>query len=527
MSMPQTRRHGIRSFKSLHDKEYVLSRNDGKFHLKVYPYYYVVMAVPTGNELVAEVKGGSSFTNPAVFKSGSWVQIKKPDGSFIPPSQIASADPSAPPTVRFYGVSAWDAGIQPGSIIMPACRPASSPFTVTDLDGDGLPDIAFQGNSGADIFPPQNGMISVKTTSGETRTLAYRKLDLANMRFTGVTDPNGGIVAGMLISGAAYDNIVAGKFVRLESVGSFGPSASPVTRKIEYYVPIGITAASAAPKTTFTDSLDNLSRWYTGLDLSHIGTQETVSYGGSGAMQFTGGVERCHKLDCPSTGRARSPSTCSLYSEWFRAAGYLSYDVQAKIAVDPPPNPNLYASGISFRMDDSQNAMGFTLASTDPGVDVNGVDKDAIPDGMTGSIDPLRPVFLLWMKEYNKKAVIGQSGPVQIISVPFHYNYPSSILYPPPTGIGTYVISNYPYDASWQTGNRVRFQCVSRNCNLPNTPDGQLVQGKDYYIRSCLVLYPRHGELEHLSVRHVRKCHAELQPIPTLYSKLGGARGYH
>jgi hypothetical protein len=137
--------------------------------------------------------------------------------------------------------------------------------------------------------------------------------------------------------------------------------------------------------------------------------------------------------------------------------------------------------------------MGFSLASVNPG-DVGGIDNDAIPDAMTGgvsgsgAVDPFRPVFLLWMKEYNKKAVIGQSGTVQIIGVPFHSDSPTSILYPPPTGTGTYVIENYPYAAYWQTGDRVRFQCASSNCSLPMTQingvDGQLVPGKDYYIRS-------------------------------------------
>ncbi|HTZ41442.1 MAG TPA: prepilin-type N-terminal cleavage/methylation domain-containing protein [Syntrophales bacterium] len=477
---------------SLHDKDYELSGNDGKFHLKVYPYYYVVTETPTANWLKTEVKGGPSFTDPAVFKLRSWIQIKIPGVGTPIDSQIdhvnLSVTPGVPPVVLFYciGTCTWDPSIVPGSIVVPACRPDQTRLTITDLDGDGLPDIAFDNRYAADIFPPRNGIITVRLSTNEQRTFAYRELDLANWRFKGVTDPNGGIVAGLTL--ATFNPIVAAKYVHLESVGSFGPTASPVTRKIDYYVPIGVVGSAAAPKTTFIDTMDNLSRWLTGFDMSHIGTQETMVKDGSSALHFTGDVLSQSGLAQYRESQIavnRYNAGIYLYNEWVRAGGFLSYDVQAKVTVDPPPSPNLYAPGISFRMDENQNSMGFSLASVNPG-NVGGIDNDAIPDAMTGAVDSFRPVFLLWMKEYNKKAVIGQSGSTQIMGVPFHYDYPSSILYPPPTGTGTYVIPNDPYADYWQTGDRVRFQCASSNCNLPwtNTVDGQLLQGKDYYIRS-------------------------------------------
>ena len=90
------------------------------------------------------------------YKNGSWIKIKKPDGSIIY-DRILAVSLIFPRTVQFTRLSGtWDASITSGSEVTPVCVPdtAANP-TLTDIDGHGVPDLRFVANTGADAFPPR------------------------------------------------------------------------------------------------------------------------------------------------------------------------------------------------------------------------------------------------------------------------------------------------------------------------------------------------------------------------------------
>jgi hypothetical protein len=265
----------------LHNKEFILGSGDGKFQLHIYPYYYRAQNITGSSEqwLNTEVSGGYPL-NSSNYKNGSWVQITKADGTKTH-EQILGASLIFPNTVQFTKLSGkWDTSIISlgTSDVTPACKPdtATSP-TITDLDGDGLPDIRFVAYSGADAFPPRNGIFNVKVIVGgspTTRMLTYRELDTTGTvrLLKGVTDPNnpGVSVAGLSLYTSATNYIALTKFMKVESTGTVGQGSSAVSRKVTYFVPVGSTTTLQDPKSQFSDDMQNLTKWRTGDDIGRM-----------------------------------------------------------------------------------------------------------------------------------------------------------------------------------------------------------------------------------------------------------------
>ncbi|NPV04082.1 MAG: type II secretion system protein [Syntrophaceae bacterium] len=481
----------------LHAKTFSLG-SDGAFRLDVYPYYYKSTQPPSGHELTTKVFGGIPVDGTD-FNSGSWVKVQRPD-NVITYNRISGVSTLEPNTVRFYQIDAsgnilsWDSAYGVGSTITPVCIPDRNVNSLRLIgpDSNGQYDLAFVSGTGARAFPEKNGIFTVKF-QGEAspRVLAYRQRDLASNRLKGITDPNGGsLPTGPMVdpgTTAPYQNFVElTKFVRLESTGTIGTGASAVSRKVTYYTPIGYAKAQPEPKKKFQDKMLDFANWYTGDNIGRIGTLRAgTSYGSTmrvDTLQTTNTTptDSCLRFREFQVGlnlaAARLESGEIIYpaiqQEWLRAGNYLSYDLEMK-SFYTLITPNVrHALGITFRLDEQGNAMGFTYARGVPGFDQYGCDNDGIPFGFLGNIPGYvnyTPILLVWTKEYAKKEVNPQLEPSP------HSIEPLTIADPPPVGRGTYAfVTNQTF---WRNGDRVRF--INTGGALP----AGITAGRDYYIR--------------------------------------------
>ena len=477
---------------AMHDQEYTFfvdtaqTTSDGRFQLHVYPYYYRVKNIESNKQwLDTEVLGGYPL-NSSDYTNGSWIQIaKKSDGSIVY-ERILGASLIFPNTVQFTRYTGtWDASITSGSEVTPACLPDPARLTVTDPDADGLRHLAFQANTGAAAFPPRNGVVTVKDTTGRVRTLAYRELDLAYSRLKGVSDPNGISVAGLTVA-SSNNYIASGKFVRIVSMGVAPPFISPTVRRITYYAPIGYVRADTGPRPEFKDTMDSLANWYTGTQMSRVGTLQasTIVEGGyalnmgSGQIIRGGGVASCLNYLESQIGLNWNQAGIPMQEQWWQGGRFLSYDIQVKLKTDilappVPTPPYTFAAGPSFRLDESGNTYGLSIGYLDCGLDGLSCDKDKIPDNLEPSTYDTQAYLLLWMKQFSKTYgfAIGD------VAWSPHVGPPStSPSDPPPAGTGTRVLAAGS-SFNWMNGTRVRL--TNSGGALPSPA----VEGQDYYIR--------------------------------------------
>lgn len=483
----------------LHGRTFSLS-GDGSFQIDIYPYYVRSTQVPAGNELTAQVSGGIP-TAGSNFNWGSWVKVVKPNGTSTF-NRISGVSILAPTTIRVYQIDAggaplsWDSSYGVGSLIMPVCIPNRNVNSLRLIgpDSNGSYDLAFVAGSGAVVFPEKNGIFTVKF-QGEAnpRVLSYRQLDVTNSRLKGISDPNGGsLPTGAMVdpgTGAPYLNFVElTKFVRLESTGTFGTGASAVSRKVTYYAPIGYAKLQPEPKTQFHDTMQDFSKWQTGDHIGRIGTSRAgTSYGSTMRVDTTQVMNQAPGLNCLmfrefQVGLNWSAAGLPVQQEWLRAGNYLSYDLEMK-AFYTPIYQAKYGVGLTFRLDEAGNAMGFTFARGEPGGgDRTGqCDSDGIPRGWLYGYPDYTPMLIFWMKQYARQESI---PPQQFVYVREGTGRctlppgPTTVDEPPPCGRADYAIISYRTD--WQNGDRVRFSNASGSLPPP------LIAGRDYYIRKIV-----------------------------------------
>jgi len=474
----------------LHGKTFSLG-GDGVFRLDVYPYYYKSTQAPTGNELTAKVFGGTPMSG-SDFNWGSWVKVLKPDGSFTR-NRISGVSTLAPNTVRFYQIDAggtpltWDASYGTGSLITPVCIPdrdVNGLKLITNTDGSR--DLAFKAGTGALAFPEKNGIVLVKfQLEANPRILSYRQRDISNNRLKGVSDPNGGsLPTGPMVdpgTAAPYPNdsfVELTKFMRIESTGTFGTGAGAVSRKVTFFAPIGYARAQPIPKFQSHDKMLDFSKWLTGDDISRTGTLRAgTSYGSTMRVDSTQAVYTlpggsCLKLREFQVGLNWSQAGIPIQQEWLRAGDYLSYDLEMKTFYTLTNPQARFAFGLTFRLDEEGNALGFSLSRGVPGSE-SGCDYDGIPFELSGYTN-FTPFLVFWMKQYAKKEI----GPTFVMST--HSVTPVKFDDPPPAGTATYAILTAKAESFWQNGDRVRFT------NTGGAIPVGIVAGRDYYIRKVI-----------------------------------------
>jgi len=472
----------------LHGQSFSLG-GDGSFKLDVYAYYFKAIQAPGGNALTARFFGGmpvnmGDMNNPF---NAVWMKVQKPGGE-ITHNRAYLETGSIPGTVILRQVDAggnavdwdsghWDSTSGTGSLITPVCVPDRARRTL--IPDSGGYDLAYADIPGILAFPEKNGIFTVRF-EGETnpRILAYRQRDIANRRLKGVSDPNGGILpAGAMVdpgTAAPYQNFVElTKFVRLDSTGTIGTGASAVSRKVTYYAPIGYARATPIPKAEFKESFGDaaLANWFTGLHGSHVGEQvQSSSIGpalrfGPGAVTKTSGgtIYREGQIGLNWSGAV---PPIPLVAEWSRAGNYLSYDAQAKVYFYFTMTKQI--AGVTFRLDESGNAMGLSFGELQQGVDEFGRDHDSIPDQIVSSSAITNPVITLWTKQYDKSddtfTVVSNPGPQGCAG------------HPDSTTVRYAILSSN--SSVWDTGFRVRFKQVG-GASLP----GGLAENTDYYVR--------------------------------------------
>ena len=133
-----------------------------------------------------------------------------------------------------------------------------------------------------------------------------------------------------------------------------------------------------------------------------------------------------------------------------------------------------HAMGLTFRLDEEGNALGFTFARGVPGY-TGGCDNDGIPHGWLGTIPgytDYTPVLLFWMKQYAKK----ESIPAVETSCFPRLRRSSTIFR---RGHGDQSRSR-TFRADWQNGERVRFT------NTGGALPVGVVAGRDYFVRKVV-----------------------------------------
>ena len=472
---------------NLHGTSNALSSGDGAFQLSIFPYYFKKVDSPPPEyprQLVTRVFGG--LPNGSDFNSNSWVKVTPPSGS--PGYEQIAGVVTVSNLVKFNKQEGqtWP-GYAANSVVTPVCIPDRdvNSLKLVGPDVDGRYDLAFKSGTGAQAFPEKNGIFTVKFYNAAKpaepieKILSYRQRDLDNNRLKGISDPNGGTLpTGPMedpgTGPASYNNFVAlTKFMRVVSTGTFGTGSAAVSRAVTFFAPIGYARATPIPKTEFKEAFDDatLSKWFKGVHGSHIGEQaQSSSIGpalqfGSGAVTRTLAGTRYFEGQIGLNWSAAIPPI-PLSTEWLRASKYLSYDAQAKIYFWVAHYKQ--ASGLTFRLDDSGNAMGLSYGVLDQGLDQYGRDKDYIPDPIVSSSSVSNPVITLWAKQYNKTdsafTVVSNPGPQGCTG------HPDPI-------VGPFAISS-SNSAVWETGFRVRFT-ASGGATLP----GNLAENTDYFVR--------------------------------------------
>ncbi len=449
----------------LHNRTFTLANNDGQFRFQVYPYWYKVTS--TGGALLQASVVGQYPLSADSYENGSWVQIRDANTGNVTYAQLASANPGAggdSGRVDFtkYQNEPWGS-IPAGSIISPVALTKSSGGAGNQTVGHNG-ELLLEAGSGYRAFPRWNGVVSVKDASNNEKTIAYRELYMddgtGTYKLRGITDPNASTMTNITI--APGTKIVLGKFVRLNSKGIIGAGqAMEASRRVDFYIPVGYLTASAAAAAETTDSFSNLNNWFAGAHFTHIGSQEITNIEGSPALHVTTTENSNLMTNCVSRqefgiGLNWGPSGANIPFEqaWRAKGGFLSYDVQVKMAIIDPstPDPDVYKHGISFALSEKGDSYGIGLYRQHP--------SDYNCDGLPMCYDPgidlsLRgiPLIHFWSKRVPGSEYVSPSA---VVDTPRGTGtmYSGATANFPPEGLNSKAIKITQYP---DTGDIVRF----------------------------------------------------------------------
>lgn len=366
------------TIESMHDTDYVLSDNGGRFNLKAYPYYFKTTTDPDGTTVLdAKVPGGFP---PGLALTSGYVYIEDT------PYQYSNATQSGNAVTFTRAGGNWPS-IDSGTTIRSASMPDGS-HTVTSINNY----IDLETTTGsANAFPELNGTFRVAGTGG---LWSYQKRS-AN-RLEGVSphgDPNWS--SGETLSLDGTDYVILGKFVKLLSTGVVDDGTELETkRELTYY-----SSLFERYKTIFQERFADKSKW----SESTLGAHEIKTIGGDSALKVTG---TSAVTGSPTASLIKLKATAvNLETSRSLAGGYLSYDAQVKVGFEEtspaptggyepggiPPIPKYFAAGINFRLDDDNNCYGLSFMRGS-----NSFSDDNIPDRIVPVDDTL--CLVLWQQ---------------------------------------------------------------------------------------------------------------------------------
>lgn len=350
----------------MHDTDYVLADNDGKFHLEMYPYFFKVDNDPGGTTVLdTRVPGG--FPSGQTLTSG-YVYIEDS------PYQYSNATQSGN-TVTFTRASGNWPSIDSGTTVHSASMPDGNQ-TVTSVNNY----IDLESSTGsANAFPELNGIFRV---GGKSGVWVY-KVRSGN-RLEGVSpldDPEWSKTAALGIS--ATDYIILDKYVEVQSTGIMHESEELETsRELTYY-----TSLSESYKTTFHETFEDKSHW----SESSLGAHEIKTIGGDSALKVTGTTSVTGAPKASLIGLSSTAINLGTVRDF--AYGYLSYDAQVKVGFEEDPYPigdyypakpipSYYVAGISFRLDNNNKCYGLSFMRGDNrlGPPYDNIPNEIVPD---------------------------------------------------------------------------------------------------------------------------------------------------
>ncbi|MDJ0782712.1 MAG: prepilin-type N-terminal cleavage/methylation domain-containing protein [Desulfosarcinaceae bacterium] len=374
------------ALENLHGQTYSLAGNAGSFQVSVFPYYGYVSSDPGGSTtLTIRVPGGlSADLDASAFAGGGRLRI----GSAV--FAYSSASPS-PPNISFSMTSTMPS-VPVNTNVYFMGRTSAAAQTVVQ---DGTINMA---SGTTRTFPLENAEVIINGN-----LYAYRQNNRTTDQLVGITDPEDPNMPALNL--APGTDVVLGRYVDLQSTGSFGSGGLASQRLLTYHVPLP-SSENARHRLEFHDRFEDLSHWST-----IWGGQAAADIGGDSAMAITA-------VDTYTSGWPRISmtaldwTTTELDLEWIhqRADYFLSYDAQVKIGFEGSPTPDwgftppgsdiptYFAAGLSFRLDSatsSFNAYGLSLmrgnnAAPDP--------FDNLPNELLDADFNSKLIILLWQQ---------------------------------------------------------------------------------------------------------------------------------
>jgi len=332
--------------KLLHNKDFTLAENEGKFNIKVYPYYFVPTSDPYGTTtLSTNVPGG--YPEAMVLSSGR-LKIDDQVFTYTAANRIDSAVTFTISEVINKHIDIMDKENLP--VVLPAALSSNWQQTV----GKGG-DLNYQADS-AEAFPIRNGIIRIND-----HPYAYKMKDSVNNKLAGIHDPNDPDMTSFVVE--ANSDIVLQKFAEVHSKGTYGLGEAAASKKLVYFVPL---PTSTPEKTVFADTFEDQSNWQ-----SAAGTHRTQEIGGDKALKVTGAISLPGAPKASLVTLQSTEAKKNLQNAYKSADDTLNYDAQVKVGFDatpvpvqgfdPSPLPTYYVAGISFRLDENSNSYGLSF----------------------------------------------------------------------------------------------------------------------------------------------------------------------
>ncbi len=368
----------------LHEKNFTLSGDDGRFQLKIFPYFLTVNGTPSPGDTAVPTRfsGGKpeGFTLPS---NGANARVKIGDavysysyyndstGQLTLSSSLSEFD-CAQAVVKLIGLPA-------GSAIM------TQNGDLTLADGD--------------FFPKTQGHFKI---AGEAYGYASRDGNVLQ-NITNIENPD----EIFSITVNTDTEVDLEPFLEVRSIGKVGQGDLAAAREVVYNVPIP-ERPNRLYKETFRDTFDDDANWISPI-LGDFEIQPTDD--GNKALKVTATADDPHLSKAALIPFNWSTKRINFASAHKSAGRFLSYDAQVKILFDPLSSsgtwedgnelgtapdglPKYFMAGIAFRLDQNLNTYGLSLTR-------GSSHTLPTPDNIAPELKPQNqiPMLVLWQNK--------------------------------------------------------------------------------------------------------------------------------